>query len=85
MNMAPHQEFQTPTHPDAIELWPVLFPLYQQLLNAHFDLETLFPRQSRLCHRIADALREQMIDAELGLLNAHPERRVQHALKARAA
>ena len=68
-----------PTHPDAEALWPILFPLFAALIAARFDLEACFPRQSRLCGRMASALYDQMIDAELGLLRASPEQRVAHA------
>ena len=78
-------EFSHPTHPDAKAIWPILVPLYQSLLNGRFELEAAYPRQSVLCGRMADAIREQLIEAELGLMNAHPERRVAHALKTRRA
>ena len=83
-NLPANHEFSHPTHPDAEALWPVMVPLYQLLLNGCIDLEANFPRQANLCGRVADVFREQLIEAELGLLNAHPEKRVQHALKARA-
>ena len=46
-----------------------------------FDLEAWYPRQSILCGRMASALREQMMDAELGLLSASPEQRVARAAR----
>ena len=77
-------EFENPSHPDAIALWPLLLPAYQQLLNLRFDLEASYPAQARYFHRMAEAVRQRMIDAELGLLEASPENRVQRALLARA-
>jgi hypothetical protein len=76
-----HDFSDPPTHPDAIALWPLLYPLYRSLLAARFDLEAWYPRQSNLCGRMASALREQMMDAELGLLNASPEQRVARAAR----
>lgn len=73
----------SPSHPDAKALWPILLKPYQDLLNAAFDLEAYFPRQAVLCKRMADGLRDQMVDAELGMLNASPERRVAKRSKAR--
>ena len=76
-----HEFSDPPTHPDAIALWPLLYPLYRSLLAARFDLEAWYPRQSILCGRMASALREQMMDAELGLLSASPEQRVARAAR----
>lgn len=79
-----HQEFGDPTHPDAQELWSVLMTLVSQLTAARFDVQDYYPKQGRLLQRMAEALRAQMIDAELGLLDATPEQRVAHALQKRA-
>jgi hypothetical protein len=74
-----HDFSDPPTHPDAIALWPLLYPLYRSLLAARFDLEAWYPRQSNLCGRMASALEDQMKDAELGMLRASPEQRIAQA------
>lgn len=79
------EEFSQPEHPDALRIWPTLLPLYCELLQAEYLLRQDFPGQANLCGRMADALREQMIDAELGLLSATPEQRVKRALEAEGA
>lgn len=83
--MTPEHEFSRPTHPDAVATWPIEFPIYQSHLNAAFNLEAYDPGLAVFHRRMADAIRNRMIEAELGLMNAHPEQRVQHALRARAA
>lgn len=78
-------DFQDPEHPVAIHLWPQLLPLYGALIMAERGLgETGFDRESNLCGRMAEAIREAMIDAELGLRKATPEQRVQHAEHSRS-
>lgn len=67
-----------PTHPDAQRLWPILLFVYAELIDAGRELLPVFPRQANLCGRMASAIREQMIDAELGLLRASPEQRAAH-------
>lgn len=67
-----------PTHPDAQRLWPILLFVYAELIDAGRELLPRFPRQANLCGRMASAIREQMIDAELGLLRASPEQRAAH-------
>jgi hypothetical protein len=72
-----------PTHPDAQRIWPILIFAFAELLDAGRELLPRFPRQANLCGRMASAIREQMIDAELGLLRASPEQRVTHQKKGR--
>ena len=76
-------DFQHPEHPDAIALWPLLFPVYDLLLFTADVLMGCFPSTERLLRRMAGAIREQMVDAELGLLDASPERHVVRALQVR--
>lgn len=79
-------DFDQPQHDDAVTLWPILLPLYGSHLMAERSLEHLgFRREANLCGRVAEALRETMIDAELGLRKATPEQRVQHAEEEREA
>jgi hypothetical protein len=77
-------DFQCPEHPDSIALWPLLFPVYDLLLFTADVLNGCFPSTERLLRRMANAIRDQMVDAELGLLNAYPERHVAQALQVRA-
>lgn len=79
MGVSDH-EFQYPENPDAIALWPVLLPVYDLLLFKADVLEGFFPSTERLLRRMASAVRDQMVDADLGLLDASPERHVAHAL-----
>ena len=79
-------DFHNPEHSDAVALWPILLPLYGSHLMAERSLEQLgFKREANLCGRVAEALREAMVDAELGLRKATPEQRVHHAEQARCA
>lgn len=76
-------DFSEPEHADAVALWPILLPLYGSHLMAERSLEHLgFEREANLCGRVAEALRNTMIDAELGLRKATPEQRVRHAEQA---
>lgn len=69
-------DFRNPEHSDAVKLWPILLPLYGAHLMAERSLEQLgFAREANLCGRVAEALRDTMIDAELGLRKATPEQR----------
>ena len=77
-------DFQHPEHPDAIALWPVLFPVYDLLLFKADVVLGYFPSMERLLRRMAGEIRDKMVDADLGLLDACPERHVAHALKAKA-
>lgn len=77
-------EFQHPEHPDAIALWPVLFPVYDLLLFKAGVLTGIYPSTDRLLRRMANAIRDRMVDAELGLLDAYPERHVARALQVNA-
>lgn len=75
-----HEFLEPPTHPDAQLLWPILLFAYDELLDTYSRLALLpFPRLANLFGRMAEAIRDQMIDAELGLLRASPEQRVAHA------
>lgn len=76
---------EPPTHPDAQRLWPVLLFVYAELIDAGRELLPVFPRQANLCGRMAEAIRGEMIDAELGILNASAERRAAFANKKGAA
>jgi hypothetical protein len=77
-------DFQHPEHPDAIALWPVLFPVYDLLLFKAGVLTGIYPSTDRLLRRLASAIRDRMVDAELGLLDAYPERHVARALEVSA-
>lgn len=77
-------DFQHPEHPDAIALWPVLFPVYDLSLFSADVLKGYFPTTERLLRRMASAIRDQMVDADLGLLGACPEHYVSRALVVRA-
>lgn len=72
-----------PTHPDAIELWPIIVPLIERL--EMISVETAFlhyPRLSSVIYRIAHYLTETMVDAELGILGEIPEYQAEkHAQK----
>lgn len=74
-----------PSHPDAIVLWPIALPVYRVLLEAAnaFGHDGLY-REAVLMARAAEALRNQMMDSELGLRKATPEQHVAHAEKARS-
>lgn len=79
-------DFDHPEHADAVTLWPILLPLYGSHLMAERSLEHLgFRREANLCGRVAEALRETMIDAELGLRKATPEQRAAYVEKAGGA
>ena len=78
-------DFTDPTHPDAIDLWALYLPLYRHLLATKFELEAFHPKQARLVHRMADAICQQMIAAELGLLDGTPEQRTARNLELREA
>jgi hypothetical protein len=77
-------EFQHPEHPDAIALWPLLFPVYDLLLFKAGVLTGFYPSTDGLLRRMASAIRDQMVDAELGLLDAYPESHVARALRVSA-
>jgi hypothetical protein len=77
-------DFQNPEHPDSVALWPVLLPVYDLLLFKADVLMGYFPSTERLLRRMASAIRDRMVDADLGLLNASPERHVAQALQASA-
>ena len=77
-------DFQHPEHPDAVALWPLLFAVYDLLLFTAGVLMGYFPSTERLLRRMASEIRDQMVDADLGLLDACPERHIARALQARA-
>ena len=64
------------TNPDAIYLNEVLRPSFGSLIAARYDLEHPFPRQANLVARMVASLSDIIFDAEMGILNAHPEKRV---------
>lgn len=63
-----------PTHPDAIDLWPIVVPLIERLDLAGAEVGYYYPTLSIRFVRISDYLAELMVDAELGILSAVPER-----------
>lgn len=74
-------DFKDPTHEDAQYVWPVLRPAYVALLAAFFDLEQAYPRRAQICRRLAHEVRDVMIEAEVGMLNAAPEQKVAVAIQ----
>lgn len=74
-------DFRDPAHDDAQLVWPILRPVYVALLAAFFDLEQAYPSQAQTCRRLAHEVRDLMIEAEVGVLNATPERKIDAAIR----
>ena len=65
----------------AIMTWPILLPLYELLSRASYELRDFPPCEARL-GRMADAVRDLIIDAELGMLGCSPEQRIKRIREA---
>lgn len=77
MDIAYHFEGVCATHPHAKIIWPFLVPVHADILVAQSQLQD-FPPFPRRLTRVSGMLRDLIIDAEFGVLNATPERYVAH-------
>ncbi|MGC6498989.1 MAG: hypothetical protein ACON4C_02260 [Henriciella sp.] len=65
---------KTPTHLDAIELWPIIVPTIERLEMIASEIGFLgYHELASVTYRFAYYLAESIIDAELGILGEVPE------------
>lgn len=69
------------THAHARIIWPLLVPIYEDILIARIELRDFLPLPRRLAS-VSGILRDLIIDAEVGMLNVTPERHIAYLHKA---